>query len=343
MKTILRTMMVAATVLATLGCGNRTKDQAVAQTVAAETAPSVSVQQVFVKAVPQEATYTSTIQPYIKNNIVPQTAGRITKINVEIGDKVRKGQVLAEIDKTQLHQAQLQLSNAEVELGRLKALYEAGGLSKSDLDAVELQYNVAKTQVQNLVENTTLLSPIEGVITARNYDVGDMYAMAAPIFTVEQIKPVKLLVAISESDYSKVKKGDGVSIKAEAFPDLTFDGKVERIYPTIDPATRTFTAEVVVPNNFSTLRPGMFVRVTVNFGTNNSVVIPDVAVVKQQGSGERFVYILNEDGTVSYKKIVLGRRMGAEYEVLEGIADGATVVTGGQIRLKDGIKVSVNK
>jgi RND family efflux transporter MFP subunit len=343
MKTIFRTMMVAAAVLATAGCGNKTKDKVAEQTVVAEVAPSVAVQQVFVKEVPQEATYTSTIQPYIKNNIVPQTAGRITKINVEIGDKVRKGQVLAEIDKTQLHQAQLQLSNAEVELGRLKALYEAGGLSKSDLDAVELQYNVAKTQVKNLIENTTLLSPIDGVITARNYDVGDMYAMAAPIFTVEQIKPVKLLVAISESDYSKVKKGDRVSIKADALPELTFDGKVERIYPTIDPMTRTFTSEVVVANNYSTLRPGMFVRVTVNFGTNNNVVIPDVAVVKQQGSGERFVYVLNQDGTVSYQKIVLGRRMGAEYEVLEGLADGATVVVGGQIRLKDGVKVSVNE
>ena len=343
MKTIFRTMMVAAAVLATVGCGNKAKDQATTQTAAVDVAPSVSVQKVFIKEVPQEATYTSTIQPYIKNNIVPQTAGRITKINVEIGDKVRKGQVLAEIDKTQLNQAQLQLSNAEIELARLKALYEAGGLSKSDLDAVELQYNVAKTQVENLIENTTLLSPIEGVITARNYDVGDMYAMAAPIFTVEQIKPVKLLVAISESDYSKVKKGDSVSIKAEAFPDLTFDGKIERIYPTIDPTTRTFTSEVIVPNNFSTLRPGMFVRVNVNFGTNNNVVIPDVAVVKQQGSGERFVYILNADGTVSYQKIVLGRRMGSEYEVLEGVADGATVVVGGQIRLKDGIKVSVNE
>ena len=336
-------MMVAAAVLATVGCGNKTKDQAETQTVVAEVAPSVTVQQVFVKEVPQEATYTSTIQPYIKNNIVPQTAGRITKINVEIGDRVRKGQVLAEIDKTQLHQAQLQLSNAEVELGRLKALYEAGGLSKSDLDAVELQYNVAKTQVENLIENTTLLSPIDGVITARNYDVGDMYAMAAPIFTVEQIKPVKLLVAISESDYSKVKKGDRVSIKAEAFPDLVFDGRVERIYPTIDPTTRTFTSEVVVSNNFSTLRPGMFVRVTVNFGTNKNVVIPDVAVVKQQGSGERFVYVLNADGTVSYQKVQLGRRMGSEYEVLEGVADSATVVVGGQIRLKDGVKVSVSE
>ena len=343
MKTIFKTMYVAAAVLLTAGCGNNSNKQAEQAAAIVEELPSVAVQQVFVKEVPQEATYTSTIQPYVKNNIVPQTAGRITKINVEVGDKVKKGQVLAEIDKVQLQQAQLQLHNAEVELGRLKALYEAGGLSKSDLDAVELQYNVAKTQVQNLIENTTLLSPIDGVITARNYDAGDMYAMSAPIFTVEQIKPVKMLIAVSESDYSKVKKGDKVVVKAEAFPDLTFEGKVERIYPTIDPSTRTFNVEVVVPNNYSTLRPGMFVRTTMKFGVNNSVVIPDVAVVKQQGSGERFVYVLNEDGTVNYQKVELGRRMGAEYEVLSGVKDSAIVVTGGQIRLKDGVKVSVNE
>ena len=251
--------------------------------------------------------------------------------------------MLAEIDKVQLQQAQLQLHNAEVELERLRTLYNAGGLSKSDLDAIELQYNVAKTQVDNLIENTTLLSPIDGIITARNYDAGDMYAMSAPIFTVEQIKPVKLLVAVSESDYSKVKKGDRVSITAEAFPDLTFDGKIDRIYPTIDPSTRTFNVEVVVSNNYSTLRPGMFARVKISFGENENVVIPDVAVVKQQGSGERFVYVLNEDGTVTYQKIELGRRMGTEYEVLSGLVDGAKIVTGGQIRLKDGIKVTVNE
>ena len=344
MKTIFKTMSIAASVLVAAACGNNAGKQAaqVEETAAVQELPTVSVAKVFVQDVPQLATYTSTVQAYAKNNIAPQTAGRITKINVEIGDKVRKGQVLAEIDKFQLQQAQLQLHNAEVELGRLKALYEAGGISKSDLDAVELQYNVAKTQVNNLIENTTLLSPIDGVISARNYDEGDMYAMAAPIFTVEQIKPVKLLVAVSESDYSKVKKGASVTVKADAFPDLTFDGKIERIYPTIDPATRTFNVQVVISNAYGTLRPGMFARVTVNFGVNKNVVIPDVAVVKQQGTGERFVYILNEDGTVSYEKVVLGRRMGTEYEVLSGIADGATVVTGGQIRLKDGIKVQVN-
>ena len=155
--------------------------------------------------------------------------------------------------------------------------------------------------------------------------------------------PVKILVGVSESDYSKVKKGDSVEITADAIPGKTFYGKINRIYPTVDPATRTFTIEVKVDNSYRTLRPGMFVRATVNFGKNNSVVIPDVAVVKQQGSGERFVYILNEDGTVTYRKVVLGRRLGTEYEVLEGIEDGAKVVTGGQIRLKDGIKVTVSE
>lgn len=343
MKTIFRTFIIAGAVIAATGCGNTGKKAEEQPVAAVETAPTVSVIQVSKREVPQEATYTSTVMPYVKNNIVPQAGGRITKINVEIGDFVKEGQVLAEIDKAQLQQAQLSLQNQEVELARLKSLYEAGGLSKSDLDAIELQYNVTKTQVENLLENTVLRSPINGVVTARNYDVGDMCSMSAPIFTVEQIVPVKLLVGISESDYSKVKKGDAVEIKADAVPDKTFYGKINRIYPTIDPTTRTFTVEVVVQNNYRTLRPGMFVRAMVNFGTNNSVVIPDVAVVKQQGSGERFVYVLNEDGTVTYQKVLLGRRMEAEYEVLEGIEDGARIVTGGQIRLKDGIKVTVNE
>ncbi len=344
MKTIFKTMFLAGAVVMTAACGNnagKQAEQAAAEVVAAD--PTVSVAQVFVREVPQEAVYTSTVQAFVKNNIAPQMAGRITKINVEIGDFVKEGQVLAEIDKAQLLQAQLQLQNQEVELQRLKSLYEEGGLSQSDYDAIQMQYNVLKTQVDNLVENTTLRSPINGVVTARNYDVGDMYAMSMPIFTVEQIVPVKLLVGVSETDYSKVKKGDSVEVTADAIPGKVFYGKVNRIYPTVDPATRTFTVEVKIDNTYKTLRPGMFARATINFGSNNNVVIPDVAVVKQQGSGERFVYVLNADNTVTYKKVVLGRRIGAEYEVLEGLEDGDRVVVGGQIRLKDGVKVIVNE
>ena len=341
MKTIFRTMSVAAAVVLAVSCGNSKGNKA--EVAVVETDPTVAVTQVSVREVPQEETYTSTIQAYVKNNIAPQTAGRISRILVDVGDNVKKGQVVAEMDQTQLAQIELQLKNNETEYNRLKELYDVGGLSKSDLDAIEMAYNVSKTQYNNLKENATLVSPINGVITARNYDAGDMYAMSAPIYTVEQIVPVKLLVGISETDYTKVKKGDSVEITADALPGQTFNGKVRKIYPTVDPATRTFTVEVVIDNGNSVLRPGMFARAKVNFGMNNSVVIPDVAVVKQQGSGERFVYVLNEDNTVTYQKVVLGRRMGAEYEVLEGLSDGAKVVTGGMIRLKDGIKVIVNE
>ena len=343
MKTIFKTMFVVAAAVMAAGCGNMPGKKAETAAAVAVADPTVSVAQVFVREVPQDAVYTSTVQAFVKNNIAPQSGNRIAKINVEIGDFVKKGQVLAEMDMIQLHQAELQMKNKEIEYTRLKGLFDAGGLSQSDLDAVELAYKVSKAQYDNLLENSVLCSPVDGVITARNYDVGDMYAMSAPLFTVEQIVPVKLLIGVSETDYSKVKKGDSVSVVADAIPGKTFYGKVNRIYPTVDPATRTFTVEVKIDNAYKTLRPGMFARATINFGSSNNVVIPDVAVVKQQGSGERFVYVLNADNTVTYKKVVLGRRMGAEYEVLEGLEDGDKVVVGGQIRLKDGVKVIVNE
>jgi RND family efflux transporter MFP subunit len=343
MKTIFRTFIIAGAVVLAASCGNNGKKTETAPAVVEEVTPSVAVAQVFEREVPQMATYTSTVQANVKNNIAPQSGNRIKEIKADIGDFVKKGQVLARMDRIQLQQAELQMKNNEIEYNRLKGLYEVGALSKSDLDAIELAYKVSKTSYENLLENSVLRSPVEGVITARNYDEGDMYTMTAPLFVVEQIIPVKLLVAISESDYSKVHKGDEVEIVADALADKVFTGKINKIYPTIDPATRTFTVEILVSNPKKELRPGMFTRVTVKFGVNNNVVIPDVAVVKQQGSGERFVYVLNEDGTVTYQKVVLGRRMGTEYEVLEGLSNGATIVTGGQIRLKDGIKVAVNE
>lgn len=329
----------AATIM--VACGNSNKETAEHAVMEIED-PAVSVMTVTSQDVPQTGVYTSTVQPYVKNNIAPQSGARISRIYVEVGDFVTKGQVVAEMDKTQLLQVELQMKNNEIEYNRLKGLYDAGGLSKSDLDAIELAYRVSKANYENLLENSVLSSPVDGVITARNYDAGDMYTMSSPLYTVEQIVPVKMLVGISEVDYMKIKKGDSVEITADAIPGRTFYGKVSRIYPTIDPVTRTFTAEVVVENRYRTLRPGMFVRVTVEFGVNHSPVIPDVAVVKQTGSGERFVYVLNADGTVTYRKIVLGRRVGNEYEVLEGLAEGEKVVTKGQIRLKDGIKVRVS-
>ena len=307
----------------------------------ADVTPSVEVVSATSRDVSQESTYTSSVEPYATNNIMPQTGARIRKINVEVGDYVVKGQVLAEMDRLQLEQLELQIQNDEVEYARLKGLYEEGGVSQSDFEAAELGYKVRKTNYQNLLENTILRSPINGFVTARNFDVGDMFAMSAPLFTVQQVVPVKLLVGISENEYTKVKKGDVVSITVDALPGRSFSGKVSRLYPTINAATQTFNAEVVVQNADRALRPGMFARVTVNFGTNHRIVLPDRCIVKQEGTGQRFVYLLNDGDTVSYVPVTVGRHIGSEYEIVDGVSEGDTVVSKGQATLKDGVKVVV--
>jgi RND family efflux transporter MFP subunit len=180
------------------------------------------------------------------------------------------------------------------------------------------------------------------VVTARNYDNGDMCG-GLPIFVVQKINPVKVMINVSESLFSYVKKGMKVQVEFDALPERTFEAKVSRITPSIDASTRTFPVEIVVANAKEEIKPGMYARITMNYGTRQNIVVPDVAVVKQLGSGNRYIYVCKQDGTVAYQKVELGRRMGTEYEVLAGLQDGAKVVTGGQIRLKDGVKVSVNK
>ena len=308
---------------------------------AAPQTPNVEVTAAVSQTVSQESVYSSTVEAYAVNNIMPQSGGRIRKINVEVGDYVNKGQVLAEMDRLQLDQLELQIQNDEAEFQRLKTLYQQGGVAKSDYEAAELSYKVRKSNYQNVKENTILRSPITGFVTARNFDQGDMFSMSAPIFTVQQVIPVKLLVGISESEYSKVKKGDAVKLTVDAIPGRTFNGKVERLYPTIDAATHTFKVEVVVNNSDKVLRPGMYARVSVNFGNLKHIVVPDQAVVRLEGTGQRFVYILNEDSTVTYVPVTLGRHMGSTYEILEGLEEGQLVVTKGQATLKNGVKVNV--
>ena len=342
MKT--RIIVLAAAALAALSCGNRNGNTQAGPAgfgPQANVTPNVEVISATSKDVAQESSYSSTVEAFATNNIMPQAGGRIRKINAEVGDYVTKGQVLAEMDRLQLEQLELQIQNDEIEFKRLKALYEEGGLSQSDFETAELGYKVRKTNYQNLLENTILRTPITGFVTARNFDQGDMFSMSAPLFTVQQVVPVKLLVGISESEYTKVKTGQSVAIKADALPGRSFTGKVERLYPTIDAATHTFRAEVHVANTDRVLRPGMYARVTVNYGNNHSVVVPDLCIVKQEGTGQRFVYLLKADNTVSYVPVTLGRHIGTEYEVLEGVSEGDQVVYKGQAALKDGVKVVV--
>lgn len=304
--------------------------------------PKVRLASVTTRAVEQIQEYTATVEAEVKNNIAPATPVRIDEIYVEVGDRVRKGQKLVLMDAANLKQMALQLENKRVEFERTDELFKVGGISKSEWDAQKMALDVQETAYKNLLENTTLLSPLDGVVTARNYDRGDMYSGGMPVLVVEQITPVKLLINVSEGHFADVKKGAPVKVWLNVYGDEEFQGYISLVYPTIDPATRTFPVEIKLANKDQRVRPGMFARVELNFGTEDNVVVPDLAIVKQAGSGDRYVYVYN-DGKVSYNKVELGRRMGAEYELKSGVPDNAQVVVAGQARLSNGAEVEVEK
>ena len=336
----IKTLSLAAIAILAVSCGNN-KETEQQKEAAQQEKPQVKITKVKSEDIPQTETYTATVESDVKNNIAPNTPFRIEKIYVEVGDNVRKGQVLVQLDASNLHQLKLQLENMKVEFQRTEQLYQVGGASKAEYDNAKLQLDVYSTQYKQLTENTQLVSPINGVVTARNYDNGDMYG-GLPILTIEQINPVKLLVNISENFYKQVAKGMPVDIELDAYEGETFNGKVTIVYPTVDQTTHTFPVEVVIDNSSQKVRPGMFARATVNFGSKNHVIVPDEALVKQIGAGDRYVYVY-KNGKVSYNKVELGKHIGTNYEIISGVKPGDEVVIAGQSRLADGKEVEVIK
>ncbi|MCD8186546.1 MAG: efflux RND transporter periplasmic adaptor subunit [Rikenellaceae bacterium] len=180
----------------------------------------------------------------------------------------------------------------------------------------------------NLLENTVLVSPVSGVVTERNYDPGDLYGANGPILTVMQIDRVKVQVNISEAFFPQVKVGMPVEITLDVYPGEIFEGKVTLIHPAVDAATRTFTTEIIIPNGNRTLRPGMFSRVSLNFGQAEQLVVPDIAVQKQIGSNERYGFVV-ENGIARRRILTVGRQIGNDIVILSGVRDGEQIVTAG--------------
>lgn len=342
MKIKIQMMALAALVMTASACGSKNESEVTTAQTTQDEKPKVKLANVSIRPVDQIAEYTATVKADVVNKIAPSSPVRIKRILVEVGDRVTKGQKLVEMDDVNSTSLKYDLDNMETEFKRIDELYKVGGVSKSDWDAMRTNLDKIRRSYANIVENTQLISPINGVITARNYDNGDMYSGGNPVLVVEQISPVKLIVNVSENYFPKVKKETPVEVKLDVYGDEKFEGKVNLVYPTIDAATRTFPVEITVNNANQRIRPGMFARVTMNFGTADHVVVPDMAVVKQAGTGDRYVWIYN-DGKVSYNKVELGRRMDTEYELLSGVENNSQVVIAGQKALLNGVEVVVEK
>lgn len=300
------------------------------------------------KPVEQEVDFTGNVEAFRQNHISSSTPSRIEKIFVEVGDMVKKGQLLVQMDETMFAQMRVQLDNLEKEYARLDTLNRVGSVSQQQVDQVKTQLDVLRTSFQSSTENTQLRSPIDGVVTGRYLNDGEMYTMSPTltgkpaIVSVMQIQPVKVLVNIPEMYFPKVRQGMKTNIKLDIYPEKQFEGKVYLIHPTVDPMTRTFTVEVEIPNPQLLIRPGMFARVKFGFGEMDRVLVPDLAIQRQPGTNERFVFVI-EDGVAVRKSIEIGRRIDENYEVLSGLKPNEIVVTAGQARLLDGTEVEIEK
>ncbi|MDD2589276.1 MAG: efflux RND transporter periplasmic adaptor subunit [Fermentimonas sp.] len=299
----------------------------------------VRVEEVSLVPVDQISTFTATVEADKVNNIAPAMGGRIRQIYVDVGSYVKKGQVLVAMDAATFSQQETQVATLRRDYERYRELYEVGGISKQQLDQAKTQLDVAETAMENLSENTRLISPLSGVVTARNYDPGDV-AMQLPILTIESMNPVKVTLNVSERYYSQVSIGMPVEVQADALGDEVFEGKISLIYPTIDPMSHTFTVEVTVPNSNQKLRPGMFSRVKMNFGSNDRPLLSDRAVLKQVGSNDRYVFV-EENGKAVYTLVQLGVRIDDKYEILSGLNAGDKVIIHGNTNLIDGSEVEV--
>lgn len=320
-----------------------------------EAKPLVRVETVTEQDVDQQGVYTASVEADVINNISAQMANRIKEIYVDEGMRVSKGQKLVLLDDVNTTNYQLQLDNAraalrnvETDYNRALELYKIGGGTKQQVDQMETQLINARTAVataertlRNARENTLLVSPISGVVTARNYDPGDMTG-ALPVLTVARVQPVKIVLNLPESELSTVSKGMHADVTFDTYGDEVFPGTITLLSPTVDAASRTFSAEVTLPNADSRLLPGMFGRVRLNHGTKRRVVVPDMAVVKQPGSGNHFIYVYS-DGKVKYAPVELGQRLDKQYEIISGVEPGAQVVVSGQNRLADGMEADLLK
>ena len=333
-----RLLPIAMLVLTLASCSSKEDKKT---TEVKEELPIVEVVTIGEESVKQTSEYTGTVEAFKTNNISSNSGARIKRILVDVGSRVSRGQRLVILDDVNIAQQQIALANLKRELDRATELVKIGGGTQQQVDQLQAQYDANARAIRTMQENTVLTSPVSGVVTAKNYDAGDLPA-GLPVLTIEQQQPLKVIVNVNESEYPHVKRGMPVTVKFDTYGDETFQGQVYLIHPTVDATSRTFQVEVTITNRQDKVRTGMFARVGFNYGTTHSVVIPDRAVQKQVGSGVRYVWVY-QGGEVELREVELGQRLEDRYEVKGGLAAGSQVVIAGASRLQDGAKVQLKK
>lgn len=337
MKSLFRYMVVGALSLLVVSCGSNGDKQ-----VEAERVENVKVMALEQVRLDREINLSTTLEGYETVNIAPSVTGSIEHIYVEVGTQVKAGDLLIRMDQNQLNTTKLTFANLSIDYERVTALNETGTVSQQAFDQAKLAYEQTKENLDFLTANTFVKAPIRGVVSAKNYEAGELYG-GTPILTLTQTHQLKALVSIPESYVPSIKEGMPLEVTSDIYPNQTFPAVIEIVYPTIDANTHTFQAKVKIANGDNKLRPGMYARTSVKVGDVNALMVPYQAVLKLTGSNERYVFVA-ENGIAKRVRIAMGKRVNDLVEVIsEDLAIGDQLVTVGQARLVEGVKLNVVK
>jgi RND family efflux transporter MFP subunit len=302
-------------------------------------------------------------------DIAPRTAGRLLSVNVQLGDRVRRGQVMAkvedreiveqvrqaesaqEVSKATIRQREADLKVAELNFERSKNLFQRQLLAKQSLDDAEsrymsavAQFDLSKAQLnqndsrlQELkinLQNTSVTSPVDGFVGKRSVDPGAMVNTGTAIASVVDISRLRLVVNVVEKDLRMVSAGDRAEVEVDAYPGEKFQGKIARVAPVLDPATRTATMEVEIPNGDNKLKPGMYARINLTVeDRKNALVVPKNAVIDFEN--QRGVWTPNDENRAKFVPVKLGIEGSETMEILSGLSDGDKFVTTGAAAVKN--------
>jgi len=289
---------------------------------------------------------TATLEAEEEAKVVAKVRGIVKKLNVEEGDWVQAGDVLAQLEDEQLQleakRAKATMDRLQNELNRKEELFKKNLVSaqefenaKYEYQAQQSDYELAKLQVKY----TQIQAPISGVVSDRLIKVGNMISADQEAFKITDFDPILAVLNVPEHEMNKLEKGQKTLIQVDAISGKTFEGEVLRISPTVNPETGTFEVTVSVKDESRQLKPGMFGRVRIVYDTNqNTLTVPKNAVMTEDGSSS--VYVINNK--MAYRKTInTGYVNGDSIEVLDGLSPEDTVVTIGQSSLQDSALVEI--
>ena len=331
-----RVFIYSLAALMLIGCGKKTTTT----TVEEERVEQVRTTVLHYQEIQREISLSTNLQGYLTLNVAPSVTGKIEHIYCEVGDRKTKGQDLVRMDQTQYKTTKITLGNLEVEKNRIENLLRTGSATQQQYDQILTQYNSTKEQLEFLQANTYVKAPFSGVISAKNYEDGELYG-GQPILVLPQLDKLKALVAVPETYFPRFKEGMKLQLTSEIYPEKVFTATVEVVYPTIDATTHTFQVKIVVPNGQHLLRPGMYVTTTIGLGKAKVLVAPYQAVEKLVGANDRYVFI-NDNGRAKRVAVELGQRFDQNIEIIAPeIVEGVELVTVGQHKLVDGVKINI--